>query len=78
MATVADLQAAVDAATAAQAKTSQDIADLAARVQALIDAGSGSVNAADLDPIVAQLNTIASTEGSEAAAVEGIDPAPAP
>lgn len=81
MATLAELQdalgaanAALDAATAGQLETQQQITQLAEQVAAIIAGSSGSIPAADLDPIVAGLNAIAAS-GSALAAGETVSAA---
>jgi len=72
MATVAELQAAADAAAAAQAETQAQITQLADQVAAIIANGAGGIAPADLDPILAGLNAITATETSEGAAVDAV------
>lgn len=72
MASVAELQAAADAAAAAQAATLLQIAQLADQVATIIANGAGGIAPADLDPILAGLNAITATETSEGAAVDAV------
>ena len=75
MATLADLQAAVAADTSAENSAITLITGLAAQIQTLINASSGSVSAADLQPVVDSINANAT---ALAAAVTANTPAPAP
>jgi predicted oxidoreductase len=72
MGALEDLQAAADAASAAQAATQAQIAQLAVQVQAIIDAGAGDIDPAQLQPIVDQLNALTTAETADAAAIDAI------
>jgi hypothetical protein len=72
MASVAELQAALDAAATAQADTQAQIAQLAEQVAAIIAAGANGIDPAALDPIVAGLNALTTSESAEGAAVDAI------
>jgi hypothetical protein len=71
MASVEELQASADAALAAQADTQAQIAQVAAQVAAL-QTQTGGIAPADLDPILASLNSITAGETAEGAAVDAI------
>lgn len=77
MATLDQLNAAVQAVSDSVAKVGTDVQSAIADIQAL-QSQTGGIKPTDLDAVVANLGTIATTLGSTSTALEAVLPPPTP